>query len=63
MKQTEHGVSAALDNARLELASASSELDAAREIVATEQKAVELAREGLDRRSVARERRDHRRPS
>jgi outer membrane protein TolC len=47
VKQTEHAVNAALDNARLEIASASRELDAAREIVATEQKAVELAREGL----------------
>ncbi len=47
VKQTEHAVNAALDNARLEVASASRELDAAREIVATEQKAVELAREGL----------------
>jgi outer membrane protein TolC len=38
---------AALDSARLEVRSASRELDAAREIVATEQKAVELARESL----------------
>jgi len=37
----------ALDSARLELASASTELEAAQEIVSTEQKAVELAREGL----------------
>jgi outer membrane protein TolC len=47
MQQAEHGANAALDGARLELASASTELDAAREIVATQQKAVELAREGL----------------
>jgi outer membrane protein len=47
VKQAEHAANAALDNARLEVASASRELDAAREIVATEQKAVELAREGL----------------
>jgi outer membrane protein TolC len=47
VKQAEHGVGAALDGARLELASASTELDAARQIVTTEQKAVELAREGL----------------
>ncbi|MEQ1572918.1 MAG: TolC family protein [Vicinamibacterales bacterium] len=45
--QAEHGAKAALDGARLELASASTEFDASREIVATEQKAVELAREGL----------------
>jgi len=47
VRQAEHGASAALDDARLELASASTELDAAREIVATQQKAVELAREVL----------------
>jgi hydrophobe/amphiphile efflux-1 (HAE1) family protein len=47
VRQAEHGASAALDNARLELATASTELDAAREIVSTEQKAVEVAREGL----------------
>jgi len=47
VKQAEHEAHAALDSARLEVASASRELDAAREIVATEQKAVEMAREGL----------------
>ena len=47
VRQAEHGANAALDGARLELASASTELDAAREIVATQRKAVELAREGL----------------
>ncbi len=47
MAQAEHGANAALDSARLELATASTELAAAREIVATQQKALELAREGL----------------
>ena len=47
VRQAEHGVNAALDTARLELASASTALEGAREIVATQQKAVELAREGL----------------
>ena len=47
VKQAEHGAKATLDNARLELASASTELEASHEIVTTQQKAVELAREGL----------------
>ena len=47
VRQAEHGQQATLDGARLELASASTELDASREIVATQQKAVELARESL----------------
>jgi outer membrane protein TolC len=47
IRQTEFGAQAALDGARLELANASTEFDSAREIVATQQKAVELAREGL----------------
>ena len=47
VRQAEHSANAALDDARLELASASTELDATREIVSTQQKAVELAREGL----------------
>ena len=47
VRQAEHGINAALDSARLELATASTELDAAREIVTTQQKALELAREGL----------------
>jgi outer membrane protein TolC len=47
VNQAEHAMNAALDGARLEVASASRELDAAREIVATEEKAVDLARESL----------------
>jgi outer membrane protein TolC len=47
MQQAEHGAIAALDSARLELATASTEFAAAEEIVATQEKAVELAREGL----------------
>jgi outer membrane protein TolC len=47
VNQAEHGTRAALDGARLELASASTELEAAREIVSTQEKALELAREGL----------------
>ena len=47
MNQADHGAKAALEGARLELATASTELEASREIVATQQKAVELAREGL----------------
>jgi hydrophobe/amphiphile efflux-1 (HAE1) family protein len=46
-RQAGHAMNAALDNARLDVASAARELDAAREIVGTEQKAVEMAREGL----------------
>jgi outer membrane protein TolC len=46
-RQAEHGVEATLDVARLEVTSAYRELEAAREIVATQQKALELAREGL----------------
>ena len=47
VRQAEHSANAALDGARLELATASTELDAASEIVSTQQKAVVLAREGL----------------
>jgi outer membrane protein TolC len=47
VRQAIHGANAALDSARLELATATTELDAARQIVATQRKAVELAREGL----------------
>jgi hydrophobe/amphiphile efflux-1 (HAE1) family protein len=47
VRQAQHGANAALDTARLELASASTELEAAREIVTTQQKALELARESL----------------
>ena len=60
VRQAEHSANAALDNARLELASASTELDAAREIVSTQEKAVELAPETLDRRGLLRERSHHR---
>jgi hydrophobe/amphiphile efflux-1 (HAE1) family protein len=47
VRQAEHGANAALDGARLELATASTELDAARQIVSTQEKTLELAREGL----------------
>jgi HAE1 family hydrophobic/amphiphilic exporter-1 len=47
VRQAQHAGNAALDTARLDLASASTELDAAREIVVTQQKALELARESL----------------
>ncbi|MGE3403172.1 MAG: efflux RND transporter permease subunit [Vicinamibacterales bacterium] len=47
VNQAEFGARAMRDAAHLELASASTDLDAAREIVATQQKALELAREGL----------------
>ena len=47
VRQAEHGQQAAIEGARLELASAATELDAAQEIVATQRKAVDLAREGL----------------
>ena len=47
VRQAEHGAKATLDSARLELSTASTQLDAAHEIVSTQQKAVELAREGL----------------
>ena len=47
VRQAEHSANSALDGARLELASASNELEAAREIVITQRKAVDLAREGL----------------
>ncbi len=47
VRQAEFGAMAARDSARLDLATASTEFDSAREIVATQQKAVELAREGL----------------
>ena len=45
--QAQHGINATLDAGRLEVTSAYRELEAAREIVATQQKALELAREGL----------------
>ncbi|MBI3049562.1 MAG: TolC family protein [Acidobacteria bacterium] len=47
VRQAQHSGNAAVDSARLELATASTELEAAREVVATRQKAVELARESL----------------
>jgi outer membrane protein TolC len=47
VNQADHGAKATLDGARLELASSSTELEASKEIVATQQKAVELARESL----------------
>jgi HAE1 family hydrophobic/amphiphilic exporter-1 len=47
VRQAEHTGNAALDSARLEFATASTELEAAGEIVATQQKALELARESL----------------
>jgi outer membrane protein TolC len=47
VRQAQHAGNAALDSARLDLATASTELDAAREIVGTQQKALELARESL----------------
>jgi outer membrane protein TolC len=46
-QQAQHGIDATLDAGRLEILSAYRELDAAREIVSTQQKALELAREGL----------------
>jgi outer membrane protein len=46
-KQAEHGIQATLDAGRLEVTSAYREMEAAREIVTMQQKAVELAREGL----------------
>jgi outer membrane protein len=46
-RQAQHGIEATLDVARLEVTSAYRELEAAREIVATQEKALDLAREGL----------------
>ncbi len=47
MRQAEHGLRFATDNARLELESAWTALEASAEVVATQQKALELARESL----------------
>jgi outer membrane protein TolC len=47
MRQTEHGLRAAIDEARLELESAWTEFEASDEIVATQEKALELARESV----------------
>ncbi len=59
-QQAEHGLNAATDGARLELESAWTAYEASQEVVTTQQKALELAREGVvDRTGVVRERRDH----
>jgi HAE1 family hydrophobic/amphiphilic exporter-1 len=47
MRQAEHGLNAALDAGRLELETAWTDLQAATEVVATQQKALELARESV----------------
>ena len=47
MRQAEHGLRAATDNARLELESAWTALEASAEVVATQEKALELARESV----------------
>jgi len=47
MKQAEHGLRAATDAARLELESAWTAFEAADEVVATQEKALELARESV----------------
>src|SRR5688572_17357923 len=47
MRQAEHGLRFATDNARLELESAWTQLEASAEVVATQQKALELARESV----------------
>ncbi|MGH9217949.1 MAG: efflux RND transporter permease subunit, partial [Vicinamibacterales bacterium] len=47
MRQAEHGLRDATDNARLELESAWTALEASAEVVATQQKALELARESV----------------
>jgi outer membrane protein len=47
MRQAEHGLRYATDNARLELESAWTALEASAEVVATQQKALELARESV----------------
>ena len=60
VKQTEHGLNAATDAARLEVESAWTAFEAADEVVTTQQKALELARESvIDRAGVVRERRHH----
>jgi outer membrane protein len=46
-RQAQYGINATLDAGRLEVSSAYRELEAAREIVGVQQKAVKLAREGL----------------
>ena len=47
VRQAEHGLRAALDAGRLELETAWTDLEAATEVVATQQKALELARESV----------------
>ncbi|MGE0122575.1 MAG: efflux RND transporter permease subunit [Vicinamibacterales bacterium] len=47
MRQAEHGLNAALDAGRLELETAWTDLQATSEVVATQQKALELARESV----------------
>ncbi len=47
VKQAEHGLRAALDAGRLELETAWTDLEATTEVVATQQKALELARESV----------------
>ncbi len=47
-RQAEHGLRAALDDGHLELETAWTDLQAAAEVVATQQKALELARESVD---------------
>ena len=47
MRQAEHGLRFATDNARLELESAWTALQASAEVVSTQEKALELAREGV----------------
>ncbi len=60
VKQAEHGLRAALDAGRLELETAWTDLEATTEVVTTQQKALELARESVaDRAGVLRERRHH----
>jgi outer membrane protein TolC len=47
VKQSEHGLNAAIDNARLEVETAWTTFGAADEVVTTQQKALELARESV----------------
>jgi HAE1 family hydrophobic/amphiphilic exporter-1 len=47
VRQTEHGLNAALDAARLEVESAFTSFEAADEVVTTQEKALELARESV----------------
>jgi outer membrane protein TolC len=47
VKQTEHGLNAATDAARLEVESAFTAFEASDEVVSTQQKALELARESV----------------